>query len=67
VTSPRDALLLQLADGRWHSAAELSAAATPHGVVAWIRLLRLSGFTIDERLQEGVVVYRLVLDDEPRD
>lgn len=63
MTSSRDTLLLQLSDGGWHRGSRLGPTPFDHGIEAWVRLLRLSGFQIEERLHEGEMEYRLVSDE----
>ena len=60
MTFSRDKLLRQLSEGDWHFESELGPTPYEGGVVAWIRLLRLSGYTIEERETEGITQYRLV-------
>lgn len=60
MTSSRDTLLLQLSDGGWHRGDRLGTTPLDHGIEVWVRLLRLSGFQIEERLHEGETEYRLV-------
>ena len=55
----RDKLLRQLADGAWHPEAGLGPAPFEGAIPAWIRLLRLSGYEIAERVREGRPEYRL--------
>lgn len=55
----RDLLLSQLADGKWHPADELGPASFDGALPAWIRLLRLSGYGIAERVRDGTPEYRL--------
>ena len=62
MTSSRDKLLLQLSDGQWHPGPELGPSPFDHGIEAWVRLLRLSGYEIEERLGAGVTEYRLVVE-----
>jgi hypothetical protein len=62
MTVSRDRLLRMLSDGRWHSESELGPTPYKQGIEAWIRLLRLCGYTIAERTRNDVVEYRLVLD-----
>ncbi len=63
--SSRDTLLLQLSDGVWHRGNELGPTPFEHGIEAWVRLLRLSGFEIEERTVDGVNEYRLVIEASP--
>jgi hypothetical protein len=42
-----DDVLALLADGRWHRRSELEAIA--HSPEAWVRMLRLGGYAIEER------------------
>lgn len=63
MTASRDRLLRELSDGRWHSETELGPTPYRQGLEAWIRLLRLSGYTIAERTRGGEVEYRLELDE----
>lgn len=65
MTSSRDALLLQLSDGRWHAGSQLGPTPFSAGIEAWVRLLRLSGFEIEERTNDNGIEYRLVTDETP--
>ena len=60
MTFSRDKLLQQLSGGAWRFESELGPTPYDGGVVAWIRLLRLSGYTIEERNNNGFTQYRLV-------
>ena len=62
MTAPyRDQLLERLSDGEWHYARDVAHPYShPATVAAFVRILRASGYVIEEGYDDGQLRFRLV-------